>query len=44
MNPYGSAKRRGRAQPFRHDKQLGWRRSAFPVLPEAALLGATSQV
>ena len=30
--------------PSRHDKQSRWRRSALPVLPGAALLGATSQV
>ena len=28
----------------RHDKQSRWWRSALPVLPGAALLGATSQV
>ena len=28
----------------RHDEQSGWRRSALPVLPGDALLGATSQV
>ena len=28
----------------RHDKQSRWRRSALPLLPGAALLGATSQV
>ena len=30
--------------PPRHDKQSRWRRSALPVLPGAALLGANSQV
>ena len=28
----------------RHDKQSRWRGSALPVLPGAALFGATSQV
>ena len=30
--------------PSWHDKQSRWRRSALPVLPRAALSGATSQV
>ena len=30
--------------PSRHDKLSRWRRSALPVLPRAALLGATNQV
>ena len=30
--------------PSRHDKQSRWWRSALPVLPGAALFGATSQV
>ena len=36
--------RKDGAPPSRHDKQSRWRRSALPVLPGAALLGATSQV
>ena len=30
--------------PSLHEKQSRWRRSALPVLPGAALFGATSQV
>ena len=30
--------------PSGHDKQSRWRRSALPVLPGAALLGATSHL
>ena len=32
------------AHPLGETSTSGWRRSAFPVLPGAALLGATSQV
>ena len=36
--------RKHEGPPSRHDKQSRWRRSALPVLPRGALLGATSQV
>ena len=41
--PEGDVRKHG-GPPSRHDKQSRWRRSADPVLPGAALLGATSQV
>ena len=42
--PLGEDVRKHGGPPSRHDKQSRWRRSALPVLPGAALLGATSHV